>query len=166
MWTCTHNRAYPDTKSLFLGPTSADGVYPAVSSRMKTRPPRATAQSLCLFSTRGKKVIRRRREDTEIPGSFRKSLEATPNQNTTPPKSLGRAGTHISCYDPSSLLKLHFSKKKGKLRAFLLGVRVRWVPELGDVKQKKPDAEHVYFVLPLRVHAGGFSGERCSLGAK
>lgn len=38
----------------------------------------------------------------------------------------------------------------------LLGMRAYWVPELGDVTQKKPDAEHVYFVLLLHVHAGVF----------
>lgn len=38
----------------------------------------------------------------------------------------------------------------------LLCIQAYWVAELGDIGQKKPDAEHVYFVLLPLLHAGVF----------
>lgn len=38
----------------------------------------------------------------------------------------------------------------------LLCMRAYWVAGLGDIKQKKPDAEHIYFVLLPLLHTGVF----------
>lgn len=119
---------------------------------MKTQRPRATAQSLCL-SAHMEKLMRSRSDETEILGSFRNPWKP-PNQKQAPWSCL--AVPVLTCYTtiPGPISSCPFEQRK--IMCVLLGMRAYWVAELGDVKQKKPDAEPVYFALLPLLHSGVF----------